>query len=64
LDREHDGSPRDDKLKALGVSFLTYVSEERWCVALETFKKIERRTTKLLKVQLSEDVCPVNASVY
>lgn len=49
LERHGDGSPVDHRLKTLGVRFSEHVSAYKWCLALETFKKIECRTTELLE---------------
>ncbi len=61
LDKQADGEPRDRMLKELGLKFMTDIREEKWCVALKTFKSIERRTARLLKLELSNDVCPTQS---
>jgi hypothetical protein len=49
LERNDDASPVDKELRILGLKFSDQVSGNKWCLALETFKKIECRTTKLLE---------------
>jgi hypothetical protein len=51
LERNEDGSPADKELRILGLKFAEYVSGHKWCLALETFNKIECRTTELLEEQ-------------
>jgi len=51
LPRDEDGKPEDTLLSALGHDFVNNISRKEWVKALKTFKKIERRSTLLLKKQ-------------
>lgn len=51
LPRDPNGAPKDKKLEELGMQFMSRIQDKHWCLALKTFKQIERRTAKLLDLQ-------------
>lgn len=48
----YDGSPKDDVLCELGNNFNLEVRNCRWLKAIDIFRKIEARTSELLKLNL------------
>jgi len=56
LPRDHLGRPKDFRLAQWGTKFAEYVDESKWCLALETFKKIEHRTAGLLEEMNQKNV--------
>jgi hypothetical protein len=56
LPRFATGEPADATLKQLGLDFSAVIYNQHWDLALEVFKKIERRTTQLLEWPLEEKV--------
>jgi hypothetical protein len=48
LPRTMSGAPRDAHLVLLGQAFAGNIQREEWQWALDTFHRIEKRTTKLL----------------
>jgi hypothetical protein len=56
LERRMDnGSPVDDALRNLGVKFYEEFRGRRWCIALETFHRIEDRIMHLIELQMQEE---------
>ena len=55
LPKEVFGEPEDQKLQTLGMKFYGQVERQEWCLALETFYKIECRSAELLKQQRREN---------
>lgn len=48
LPRYDDNCPKDRALRTLGIKFYDFIESGNWTEALETFHKIEKRTTELL----------------
>jgi hypothetical protein len=45
----HSATPLDKTLQRLGLSFYSRIQHSRWSDALVAFRKIEKRSAKLLK---------------
>lgn len=52
LPRDHQRAPLDHSLRLWGVKFAEYVQAKKWCLALQTFEKIEDRTKVLLEKEM------------